>query len=156
MITATEYVALKFIAALGIASPCRYLVFVFCTVVTTQEWGVDGTMGVLTKHGYAAARSMGKYQGRKYATDGLKLDSCSDMFVYCEEARIAEVVACTERSNEPFVWCVVVCWRLAMVWFAVECRELQATYGEVRALLYHTFVFTPSATRLVHVSIMCW
>lgn len=43
-------------------------------------------MGVLTQHGYDAAHLMGKFQGQKYAGDGLPLDACSDMFVYCEEA----------------------------------------------------------------------
>lgn len=42
-------------------------------------------MGVLTQHGYDAAHLMGKFQGQKYAAAGLPLDSCSDMFVYCEE-----------------------------------------------------------------------
>ncbi|CBJ33016.1 PhyA2 [Ectocarpus siliculosus] len=50
-----------------------------------KDWGVDGSMGVLTQHGYDAAHLMGKFQGQKYAGDGLPLDSCSDMFVYCEE-----------------------------------------------------------------------
>eukprot|EP00904_Undaria_pinnatifida_P007161 jgi/Undpi1/3575/HiC_scaffold_16.g06947.m1 len=52
---------------------------------TDEEWGVDGSMGVLTQHGYDAAHLMGKFQGQKYAAAGLPLDSCSDMFVYCEE-----------------------------------------------------------------------
>lgn len=43
-------------------------------------------MGVLTQHGYDAAHLMGRFQGQKYAADGLPLKSCSDMFVYCEEA----------------------------------------------------------------------
>lgn len=47
---------------------------------------MDGFMGVLTQHGYDAAHLMGKFQGQKYAGNGLPLDSCSDMFVYCEEA----------------------------------------------------------------------
>lgn len=55
-----------------------------------QEWGVDGIMGVLTQHGYQAAQRMGHYQGQKYASDGLELDACSDMFVYCEEVRRRE------------------------------------------------------------------
>eukprot|EP00752_Nemacystus_decipiens_P009618 g8594.t2 len=50
-----------------------------------EDWGVDGSMGVLTRHGYDAAHLMGKFQGQKYADNGLPLDSCSDMFVYCEE-----------------------------------------------------------------------
>eukprot|EP00903_Cladosiphon_okamuranus_P009239 g8818.t1 len=50
-----------------------------------EEWGVDGSMGVLTQHGYDAAHLMGKFQGQKYAGAGLPLDACSDMFVYCEE-----------------------------------------------------------------------
>ncbi|CAM9748441.1 unnamed protein product, partial [Hapterophycus canaliculatus] len=51
-----------------------------------KDWGVDGSMGVLTQHGYDAAHLMGKFQGQKYAGSGLPLDACSDMFVYCEEA----------------------------------------------------------------------
>lgn len=46
---------------------------------------MDGSMGVLTNHGYDAAHLMGKFQGQKYAGAGLPLDACSDMFVYCEE-----------------------------------------------------------------------
>ncbi|CAM9167552.1 unnamed protein product [Ascophyllum nodosum] len=52
---------------------------------TDEEWGVDGSMGVLTQHGYDATHLMGKYQGQKYASDELPLSVCSDMFVYCEE-----------------------------------------------------------------------
>lgn len=44
-------------------------------------------MGVLTQHGYDAAHLMGKFQGQKYANDGLPLKTCTDMFVYCEEVR---------------------------------------------------------------------
>lgn len=56
--------------------------------LSPQDWGVDGSMGVLTQHGYDAAHLMGKFQGQKYASAGLPLDACSDMFVYCEEASL--------------------------------------------------------------------
>ncbi|CAN0039198.1 unnamed protein product, partial [Choristocarpus tenellus] len=50
-----------------------------------SEWGVDGSMGVLTQHGYDAAYHMGHYQGEKYAHAELSLTGCDEMFVYCEE-----------------------------------------------------------------------
>jgi 4-phytase/acid phosphatase len=48
-----------------------------------ESWGVDGSKGVLTEHGYAAARLMGEEQGRRYK-DVVK-DCESAAFVYCEE-----------------------------------------------------------------------
>lgn len=60
---------------------------------------MDKAMGVLTKHGYDATHLMGRYQGQKYAKDGLKLDSCSDMFVYCEEVRCGMVMPGDSRHR---------------------------------------------------------
>lgn len=69
----------------AVSHPFLCFVLVFFSPTTTQDWGVDGSMGVLTQHGYDAAKLMGKFQGQKYAGSGLPLDACSDMFVYCEE-----------------------------------------------------------------------
>ncbi|CAM9585703.1 unnamed protein product, partial [Discosporangium mesarthrocarpum] len=50
-----------------------------------EDWGVDGSMGVLTQHGYDATYRMGVYQGQKYGQNKFSLSSCDEMFVYCEE-----------------------------------------------------------------------
>ncbi len=60
---------------------------------------MDGSMGVLTRHGYDAAHLMGKFQGQKYASAGLPLDECSDMFVYCEEASLCVMVPLAKPRN---------------------------------------------------------
>ena len=53
-----------------------------------EAWGVDGSMGVLTEHGYANAKLMGEQQGERLRGifDTSERRKCGDIaFVYCEE-----------------------------------------------------------------------